>query len=178
MTYNEYQEAIKSIDNSYRKNKVVFEDYITYQGCREPTLQEKETLVNCNESWLKDNGFIWLAEGTTNKVWTNGEFVVKVCKGRLKHDCYFELKYTSHKVGFSTIKSDQDYLLSLRRTFLNHILYPTIISKDYTCCIQDYLEYNDEKIISYFGDILIDLGPFENIAWSDRDDKAYIIDMW
>jgi hypothetical protein len=203
MSLDEHFAKLDALNDQYRKTKVDLGDCITYERCRMPTDAEvrvvevwnkiisvpmgRWTAVHTMESWLLGNGFEFTGEGKCSEVFDNGDFVTKILKPeglRLGYNCYFELeKYKPHQTGYTSRESENDAFILLRKTFLEHILFPVLMSADFQICVQDYLDMDIDRIRSYFGERLVGspvevLGPISNLAWSSKQNKAYIIDVW
>lgn len=193
MCYEEHLRYLKEIEETYRKTKIVDNGYVSCKGCRQATEREK-FIIDAWNNKIELSNLTFIGEGKCSKVFLDDSksFVVKIVKPDgigINFNCYFELhKYTPHTTGYSSIESVSKSYRALRKIFLEHILYPTLISSDYLCCVQDYLIQDKDKTTNYLNKQLeeIDLGfmkkdisvfgPFENIAWSGS--QAYIIDIW
>jgi hypothetical protein len=163
-----------------KKTLVHFEDYISYAGCRDATEAEKDVVMKIWKLPTSDLGMTSVGEGECSWVYGNDDFVVKIAKPGRDFSGYFELhKYMPHQTGYSTIESECNRLLLIRKTFLEHILFPTLMSPDYKVCVQDRISMDTDKARAYFEDIGVQLellGPLSNVGWSGN--KGQIIDVY
>lgn len=134
-------------------------------------------------------------------------YVVKMNKPdglRLDFSCYKKLRnynpdnievpvQISCSIGSSSDEKINNDFKKIRRIFMEHVLYPIAVSNDYRCCVQKYLTADKDKITRYFSNLmegiriprptgrntgLQALGPFENLAWDEAEQKGMIIDIW
>lgn len=204
MGINEHYAALAALDKKFQKKKVNLGNFcVSYEGCREATDTERgiidywSAMTKKPLSWqamfdslaatLVSERFGFVGEGKCSRVFGNDDFVVKMLKPDgllLDYNCYFQLhKFNTHVTGYSSIDAENDMFLLIRETFLEHVLFPTLISKDAKICIQDRLTIDMEKQRWYFeeklnGKELEALGPVSNHAWSVKKNKAYVIDIW
>jgi hypothetical protein len=194
-------ESYEDIEKFYKVDKITDDNFTRIKGDnRTVSLGERNAIKVWNTCLTIEEYCQWLEEsydhvgyGRQCYVYGKDNYVVKIAHTGT-FDNYFNRTRVPHVIGCSSNKTLNDSYLKIREVFLSHILYPTLFSKDIRCCTQPRLKQGGkyhQEIKNYFseqlknvslpftesGDVRL-LGPFENLAWSEKENKAYIIDIY
>jgi hypothetical protein len=163
--------------------------------------EEALALVDAFKERLQKNyGMRYLASGGSSNVYVhrNEKFVVKICQVMAAEPADFG-NYLTYQKSSDILSPNLDYADAMnwrevQRVKRGSVLYPHIFSDNMLMCIQRYIKQDDfsnAKTMAYFDSILgnyqvqafrrvinwRDIGPINNIAWSNEDKKPYIIDL-